>query len=256
GRLGAQGFLCARHGHIQQLVHDRYPLLATVQPLRMLMMVWVIWLSVWIICALAWKLRCEVIMSTSAEVVSTFDSSTEPDSTLANPELPATPATAVPEALVAAQLALPSCCSPCGLAKFARAICPRLMERPLVNRACTTPVESTLMPVSLPVVKPFWLMAVTPKLSPYCVVLLKLNTMFIWAAPVAGVYAGKVMLPLAGAVSPPELLYVSACGVPTAVPSTYSCVVQAFAAAPLMKYRVAVCAAPSESYTVRDVELL
>ncbi len=63
-------------------------------------------------------------------------------------------------------------------------------------------------------------------------------------------------MPLAGAVSAPELLYVSACGTPTAVPSTYSWDVQAFATAPLMKYRVPVWAAPSESYTVSDVELL
>src|SRR5947209_3108629 len=76
------------------------------------------------------------------------------------------------------------------------------MSGVLVSLKKKTPVESTLMPVSLPVVKPFWLLAVTSKLSPCCVVLLILNTMFIWAAAVAGVYAGKVMLPLAGAVSP------------------------------------------------------
>ena len=68
------------------------------------MMVWVIWLSVWIICAFAWKLRCALIMLTSAEVVSTFDSSTEPDWTVPKPELPATPSTAAPEAFVWAQL--------------------------------------------------------------------------------------------------------------------------------------------------------
>ena len=39
----------------------------------MLMMVWVIWLSVWIICALAWKLRWAWIMLTSAEVVVRID---------------------------------------------------------------------------------------------------------------------------------------------------------------------------------------
>src|SRR6185312_10707323 len=64
------------------------------------------------------------------------------------------------------------------------------------------------------------------------------------------------ILPLAGAVRAPAFEYVSACGVPTAVPSTVSCVDQVFAVAPLMKYRVAVWAAPSESYTVREVELL
>ena len=49
---------------------------------------------VWIICALAWKARCAVIMSTSDVVVSTLDSSSDPEEMLPNPEPPATPVTA------------------------------------------------------------------------------------------------------------------------------------------------------------------
>src|SRR6202022_2412438 len=63
GGLGAQGFLRTGHRNIQQLIHDglSVALGMRAQP-RMLMMVCVIWLSVWIICALAWKLRCAWIM--------------------------------------------------------------------------------------------------------------------------------------------------------------------------------------------------
>src|SRR5579862_3196246 len=145
-------------------------------------------------------------MSTRAAVVSTFDCSSEPDWMVPKPELPATPLTGAPEAFEDDQVAAPSCCRPCGLAKLVIAICPRLSERPLVKRACTTPVESMLMPVSLPVVKPFCCTAVTPKLPPYCVVWLKSMVTFSAAAPVAGVYAGKVRVPLAGADNAPELV--------------------------------------------------
>src|SRR5262249_549693 len=126
-------------------------------------------------------------MSTSAEVVSTFDSSSEPDWMLPKPELPATPVTGAPEALVDDQVAAPICCRPCGLAKLVSAIWPRLLERPLVKRACTTPVESMLMPVSLPVVKRDCATAGTAKLPPYCVVWLKFMVRLMAAAPVAGV---------------------------------------------------------------------
>ena len=44
-----------------------------------------------------------------------------------------------------------------------------------------------LMPVSLPVVKPSCDTALTLKASPYCLVPLKSNVMFIGVAPVAGV---------------------------------------------------------------------
>src|ERR1700742_3749744 len=149
-------------------------------------------------------------MSTSDVVVSTLDSSSDPEEMLPKPEPPATPCTAWPEALVAAQLASPSCSRPCGLAKFAIAIWPRLTELPLVYWACTTPVSSMLMPVRSPVVKPFCCTAVTPKLLPYCVTLLKLNVMFMSLAPVerpaAWLYGGKVTEPCGGAVSAPLVL--------------------------------------------------
>jgi hypothetical protein len=52
--------------------------------------------------------------------------------------------------------------------------------------------------------------------------------MFIGAAPVAGVYAGKVICPPAGEVSAPVFEYCNVCAVPTAVPSTRNCVVHSF----------------------------
>jgi hypothetical protein len=64
------------------------------------------------------------------------------------------------------------------------------------------------------------------------------------------------MLPVAGVVSAPVLLKSSACGVPTAAPSTYRRDVHWLAVAPWVRYSVAVCAAPSESYTVIDVARL
>ena len=126
-------------------------------------------------------------MSTRAEVVSTFDSSSAPDWMVPNPEPPATPCTTEPEAVVCDQLALPICCRPWVLAKFAMATWPRSTERPLVKVAWTTPVLSMLMPVRVPVVKPFCCTAVTEKVSPVCCVLARLRVMFMSAAPVAGV---------------------------------------------------------------------
>ena len=74
----------------------------------MLMIVWVIWSDVWIICAFAWKLRCAVIMLTSCAVMSTFEDSSAPDCTRPKPELPAWPFSGWPEANVCAQLVSPN----------------------------------------------------------------------------------------------------------------------------------------------------
>src|SRR5689334_19044250 len=99
-------------------------------------------------------------------------------------------------------------------------------------------------------------MLLTPKVLPYCVAPAKSKVIVIAAAPVAGVYEGKVIWPLAGVVNVPVLLKFSACAPPTAVPSTYRRPSQAPAAAPFTKYIDAVCAAPSESYTVSEVARL
>ena len=56
---------------------------------RMLMIVCVIWSDVEIIWALAWKLRCAVIMFTSCAVISTFDASRAPACTSPKPDVPA-----------------------------------------------------------------------------------------------------------------------------------------------------------------------
>ena len=84
----------------------------------MLMMVWVIWSAVLIICALAWKLRCAVIMFTSCSVTSTLAPSSAPDCTRPKPELPAWPRSAWPEANVSAHCVLPSCCRPCAIGEI------------------------------------------------------------------------------------------------------------------------------------------
>jgi hypothetical protein len=56
-----------------------------------------------------------------------------------------------------------------------------------------------------------------------------------------------VIVPPTGSVSAPVLSYSSVCAVPTALPSTYNCVVHSFGLTVFVKYSVAVCAAPSES---------
>ncbi len=167
------------------------------------MMVCVIWSVVEITCALAWKSRCAVIMFTSCAVMSTLELSRAPDCIVPNPEAPPTPRTGWPDENVSAHSVLPSCCRPCGFSKLAIATCPRGVALPLVKRASTTPDPSMSMPMRRPVVNPFCVTALTAKASPNWVVLLKSTVRFMGAPPVAGVYAGKVILPPAGAVSAP-----------------------------------------------------
>src|SRR5690554_2554680 len=119
--LRLQGRTGAGRGNVQGLVHGQ----------RMLMTVWVVWSWVEIICALAWKLRCAVIMLTSCSVRSTVDDSSEPDWIWPKSEVSGAPVRAPPEAWVSAQALLPCDCRPCGLTKVDRATCPSAVSAPL-----------------------------------------------------------------------------------------------------------------------------
>src|SRR5690606_29033776 len=68
------------------------------RPYRMLMTVWVAWSWVEIICALAWKLRCAVIMLTSCSVRSTVEASRAPDLMRPKSEESGAPLRGLPEA--------------------------------------------------------------------------------------------------------------------------------------------------------------
>jgi hypothetical protein len=92
----------------------------------------VTWSWVEIICALAWKLRCAVIMFTSCSVMSTFDDSSAPPCTRPNSELPAGPRRAWPESDDSAQPLSPRGCRPCGLANVVSATWPSGVDTPLV----------------------------------------------------------------------------------------------------------------------------
>src|SRR5690606_6470984 len=68
------------------------------RPYRMLMTVWVAWSWVEIICALAWKLRCAVIMLTNCSVRSTVEASRAPDLMRPKSEESGAPLRGLPEA--------------------------------------------------------------------------------------------------------------------------------------------------------------
>src|SRR5690606_12367800 len=99
---------------------------------RMLMTVWVSASWAWIICALAWKLRCAVIMFTSCSVRLTLEASSAPPWTAPNSAVPAAPRRARPEPWVSAQALSPIGCRPCGLAKLVSATWPSGVDTPLL----------------------------------------------------------------------------------------------------------------------------
>src|SRR5690606_37526819 len=99
---------------------------------RMLMTVWVSASWAWIICALAWQLRCAVIMFTSCSVRLTLEASSAPPWIIPNSAVPAAPRRARPEAWVSAQALSPTGCRPCGLAKLVSATWPSGVDTPLV----------------------------------------------------------------------------------------------------------------------------
>ena len=74
--------------------------------------------------AFAWKFLCAVIKFTSSSVISTFDLSKEPESTVPKPSAPASPTVAVPDTAVSTYVELPICFSPFWLLKFAKTIFP------------------------------------------------------------------------------------------------------------------------------------
>ena len=67
---------------------------------------WVVAAVVSIDLALAWKFLCAVIKLTSSSVISTFDLSNEPESTVPKPSAPASPTVAVPDTAVSTYVEL------------------------------------------------------------------------------------------------------------------------------------------------------
>src|ERR1700679_2688002 len=171
-----------------------------------------------------------------------------------NPAEPPAPCTAVPEENVCAQLVLPSCCRPCSFGKLAMASCPNWVERPLVNTAETTPVESIETVLSWPVVKPFCERVVTPNCVPNSVLWPKLKVMLIGCAPSVGWNPAKVRLPPGGAVTAPVFEKVRVWVPPTWVPFTVMLTFQTPGVAVCEKNMVAGNELPSESNTVVEVD--
>src|SRR5690606_28400887 len=101
------------------------------RPYLMLITVWVAWSWVEIICALAWKLRCAVIMLTSCSVRSTVEASSAPAWMRPKSDESGAPLRGVPEEWVAAHMLLPTACRPCGLTKLVSTIWPRATSSPL-----------------------------------------------------------------------------------------------------------------------------
>src|SRR5690606_36278598 len=169
-RLRKLGLLCAGHRQVNHLVHVVSLFPSGASHYWMLMTVCVTVSAVEIICAFAWKFRCDVIICTSCAVRSTFDASSAPDWMLPNDAVPASPSKTSPDAKDSPQAVSPTCCKPCGLAKLASASLPRAVDWPFVKRAKTMPSPSTLTPVSRPVVKPSCDREFTPNALPNCVV--------------------------------------------------------------------------------------
>jgi hypothetical protein len=122
----------AGHRDIERLVHGPFP----VSNQRMLMIVWVIWSAVWIICALAWKLRCAVIMLTSCSVMSTFEAPAHRTAAGRARRLPAAPRSAWPE---------PKVSRPVGVTQLLQAVrVGEVRERDLAQRQRASVGEARL----------------------------------------------------------------------------------------------------------------
>src|SRR5690606_6527030 len=234
-RLRKLGLLCAGHRQVNHLVHVVSLFPSGASHYRMLMTVCVTVSAVEIICAFAWKFRCDVIICTSCAVRSTFDASSAPDWMLPNDAVPASPSKTSPDAKDSPQAVSPTCCKPCGLAKLASASLPRAVDWPFVKRAKTMPSPSTLTPVSRPVVKPSCDREFTPNALPNCVVEAKSIAMLMSAAPVVGVWASSGIRPPAGDWRLPSSLNTTCVEPVTGVPSISTSVFHVLTAASLMK---------------------
>ena len=104
------------------------------------MIVCVIESGVEIICAFAWKLRCAVIMLTSCAVMSTFDASSAPAWIRPKPELPAGRGSPGPSANVSAHVRVAELLQALRVREVRQRDLAERFERPLVKRACTTPL--------------------------------------------------------------------------------------------------------------------
>src|SRR5690606_36609452 len=220
---------------------------------RMLITVWVTWSWVEIIWALAWKFRCAVIMFTSCSVRSTLEASSAPPWTSPNSEETAVPTRGSPEAAVCAQALSPIDCRPCGFAKSVIATWPSGLDTPLVKRACSTPSAEISMPTRRPVAWPSCDSAETEKRSPYWLVLPRSRMTSAAAAPLLGSCGPRLMVAGAGATSLPVSEYFSVVAPPTGCPSMEAWTCHSLGLAVFTKWKVWVCAAPSESYTVSEV---